>query len=145
MAEVKVEQEIGASADRVWKLMRDFGGLKAWSPGIESCEVEGEGIGAVRTIKMGTISLKERLEYLDDATRTFRYSIVEGPIPVSEYLATVSVSEAGPDRARAGRHRARPAPPRARRPSRAEDRARLERGRSPDRRRRRRSASSRFP
>jgi len=100
MAEVKVEQEIGASADRVWKLIRDFGGLKAWNPGIESCEVEGEGIGAVRTIKMGTISLKERLEYLDDATRTFRYSIVEGPIPVSDYLATVSVSEAGPDRAR---------------------------------------------
>lgn len=100
MAEVKVEQEIGASADKVWKVMRDFGGLKAWNPGIESCEVEGEGIGAVRTIKMGNFSLKERLEHLDDATRTFRYSIVEGPIPASDYLATVTVTEAGPDRAR---------------------------------------------
>src|SRR5262245_21114819 len=76
MAEVKVEQEIGASADRVWKLMRDFGGLKAWNPGIESCEVEGEGVGAVRTIKMGAISITERLEHLDDAARTYQYSIL---------------------------------------------------------------------
>lgn len=100
MAEVKVEQEIGASAERVWQLMRDFGGLKAWNPAIESVEVEGSGIGAVRTIKMGGISIKERLEHLDDAGRTFRYSIIEGPVPARDYLATVTVHEAGPDRAR---------------------------------------------
>lgn len=100
MAEVEVEQEIGASADRVWQLVRDFGGLKAWNPGIESVAVEGSGIGAVRTIKMGGISLKERLEHLDDVDRTFRYSIIEGPVPVRAYLATVKVAEAGPDRAR---------------------------------------------
>jgi carbon monoxide dehydrogenase subunit G len=100
MAEVKVEQEIDVSAEAVWKVMRDFGGLKAWNPGIESCEVEGDGIGAVRTIKMGPVALKERLEHLDEATRTFSYSIIEGPIPATGYLATVTVSEAGPGRAR---------------------------------------------
>jgi carbon monoxide dehydrogenase subunit G len=100
MAEVKVEQEIDASADRVWKLMRDFGGLKAWNQGIESVEVAGEGVGAIRTIKMGAITIKERLEHFDDAGRTFRYSIVEGPVPARDYLATVQVEEAGPDRAR---------------------------------------------
>jgi carbon monoxide dehydrogenase subunit G len=100
MAEVKVEQEIAASADQVWKLMRDFGGLKAWNPGIDSVEVTGEGVGAVRTIKMGGITIKERLEHLDDAGRTFRYSIIEGPVPARDYLATVQVEEAGPARTR---------------------------------------------
>jgi carbon monoxide dehydrogenase subunit G len=100
MAEVKVEQEIEASADKVWKLMRDFGGLKAWNPGIDSVEVAGEGIGAIRTIKMGPMTIKERLEHLDDASRTFRYSIVEGPVPARDYLATVQVEEAGPSRTR---------------------------------------------
>src|SRR5438105_1523960 len=34
------ELAINRSADDVWKVVSDFGGLAAWMPGIESCELE---------------------------------------------------------------------------------------------------------
>ena len=37
--------------------------------------------------------MTERLEAFDDDARTLSYSIQEGPIPVRDYLATISVSE----------------------------------------------------
>ncbi len=96
MGETTVNAEFQASADTVWKLLVDYGGIGDWGPGIESCEVEGEGIGCVRAIGMpGGIVVKERLESLDDGARTLSYSIVEGPMPVENYLATIKVSEQG--------------------------------------------------
>ena len=99
MSEVLVKEEINASADAVWDLVSDFGGVLKWSSVIESCDVEGDGIGAVRTLRMaGGPAIVERLESLDDATKTFSYVIVEGPLPVSDYLASLKVSDRGADR-----------------------------------------------
>jgi hypothetical protein len=75
--------------------MSDFGGLRAWNPQIESCEVDGEGVGAVRTFSMTGLTIKERLEALDESARTFSYSIIEGPLPATDYLATVEIGDAG--------------------------------------------------
>ena len=61
-------------------------------PGVESCESEGEGVGALRKIKMGANVVIERLESFDDDARTLSYSIQDGPIPVQNYLATIAVS-----------------------------------------------------
>ena len=52
MASVKVTDRIEASADQVWDLVRDFGGIQRFAPAIESVSVQGEGIGAVRTITL---------------------------------------------------------------------------------------------
>ncbi len=99
MAKVKVEEEIAGDAAAVWKLMSDFGGLKAWNPAMKSCEIEGDGIGAVRTIDMGgDIVIVERLESLDEAVKTYTYSIIEAPLPAKGYLAKVVVSEPQPGR-----------------------------------------------
>ncbi len=95
MATVKVTERLEASADSVWDLFRDFGGVDRYSKGIERCEVEGDGVGAVRTLAMGAITLQERLEAFDDAGRRLQYSIVSGPLPFENYLATVEVSEDG--------------------------------------------------
>ena len=96
MSEISVNQEFKASADAVWKVLADFGGLGDWAPGLEGCELEGEGVGAVRTLRMkGGVVMKERLESLDPAARVFSYSITDGPMPVQNYLATVRVTEAG--------------------------------------------------
>ena len=73
--------------------MRDFGGVKRWSPGVASCELEGSGVGAVRTIKMGEMIIRERLEKIDEKARTLSYSIIEAPFPVRDYLATMQLSE----------------------------------------------------
>lgn len=97
MAQARVQKEVAATAAQVWEVVRDFGAVQRWSPGLTSCEVDGEGIGAVRTIKLGDMVIRERLESLDDATRTFSYSIVDGPLPLTNYLSTFTVvdSDAG--------------------------------------------------
>jgi carbon monoxide dehydrogenase subunit G len=95
MSKVRVEEEIAADSAAVWDLMSDFGALRDWNPQIETCEVDGDGVGAVRTFSMGGITIKERLESLDPAARTYSYSIIAGPIPVTGYLANVAVSDAG--------------------------------------------------
>jgi len=100
MGEVRVEEEVEAKAEQVWQIVREFGGLMNWNEGIDSCEVEGSGIGSVRTIKTGGIQIQERLEHIDDAGRSFSYSIISGPVPVENYLASVTIHEAGDDRAR---------------------------------------------
>jgi len=97
MASVKVTDRIAASADRVWDLVRDFGGIQRFASNIESVSVQGEGVGAVRTVTLpGGMSLQERLEACDDATRTFQYAIVGShPLPFDDYLATIRLCEDG--------------------------------------------------
>ncbi len=99
MAEIVVKEELATSADAVWQLVRDFGGILKWSSAIQSCEVEGEGIGAIRTLGLGGgQAIRERLESFEEAARSFSYSIVDGPLPVENYLATLVVRPRGDDR-----------------------------------------------
>ena len=98
MAKVEVSEAIAASAAKVWELLRDFGGISRWAgPMLQSVEVEGSGVGAVRRAGLpGGLSLAERLEAFDDRGRRLSYSIVEkSPIPVRSYLATMKVVETG--------------------------------------------------
>jgi carbon monoxide dehydrogenase subunit G len=96
MVSVKVSERVETTADRVWDLFRDFGGVQRFSAGIEKVEVSGSGIGAVRTLSLpGGLSLQERLEAFDDRGRRLQYAIVAGPIPVSNYLATIEVKDEG--------------------------------------------------
>jgi hypothetical protein len=96
MASVKISERVEASASDVWDLLRDFGGVTRYSRGIESCTVEGEGIGSVRTLTMGGgVQIAERLEAFDDAGRRLQYAIVSGPLPMEDYLSTVEVREDG--------------------------------------------------
>jgi len=95
MAEVRIEDDVAAGVDAVWAKIADFGGIADWAPGLEKCELEGEGIGCVRRIAMGGMQVAERLEKLDAVERSLTYSIVEGPMPIENYLATITVSDAG--------------------------------------------------
>jgi len=96
MVSVKVSERVEASAEKVWELFRDFGGLQRFSPQIEKVTVAGQGIGAVRTLSLpGGTTLQERLEAFDDAGRRLQYAIVAGPIPVASYLATIEVKDEG--------------------------------------------------
>jgi hypothetical protein len=100
MGQARVEDEIAVSADVLWELLRDFGGVQRWNPTLRSCELDKPGIGGVRTIKMGEVTVREQLEKLDDGAKALSYSIVEAPVPVRNYLATIEVAEAGPSRSR---------------------------------------------
>ena len=84
MGSFSVEEDISAGVDRVWAKFSDFAAIGEWGPNIEKCEIEGEGIGQLRKLSMGVVTIVERLEAFDDAGKTLSYSIPEGPIPVED-------------------------------------------------------------
>ena len=85
------ELAINRSADDVWKVVADFGGLDAWMPGIESCELESDD---VRKLSMMGMELREQLKTKDDANRVLAYSLVGMP-GIDVHLATISVRPDG--------------------------------------------------
>ena len=100
MAETGIEEEIEVSAERLWELVGNFGYVP-WIPGGDEAEVEGEGVGMVRSFLGGAV--REQLESLDHEQRELGYTILEGlPVPVSNYRATMKVSPVGADSARLG-------------------------------------------
>ena len=54
MASVNVKEQIAASADQVWQIVGDFGGLDKWTDPnfITGCECDGNSVGAIRTISI---------------------------------------------------------------------------------------------
>jgi len=98
-SEVVVRRRVTAPAERVWEILSDFAGIAKLSPAIQSCTVEGEGVGAVRTLGMpGGASIQERLEAHDEQAKTFSYSIIgNSPLPFNGYLSTVTVKPDGRD------------------------------------------------
>lgn len=100
MTKANVNEKVNAPADKVWNVLGDFGGVDVGGM-IESCDVEGDGVGAVRTIKLagGAGQVVERLEAYDPASKTFTYAIINDdcPLPVANYSATVKIEDNGDD------------------------------------------------
>lgn len=96
MAKVEVIENVAAPAADVWKILGDFGGIKVGGP-ITAFEMDGSGVGAVRTITMGGAQIKERLENFDDGAMTFSYAIINDdcPLPVANYSASVTITAQG--------------------------------------------------
>jgi hypothetical protein len=98
-AKVRVTQEFATPAAALWAILGDFTEL-SWIPEVPRCEMEGEGVGMVRHMYLDeNFVIDERLEALDDENRTITYSIPKNnPLPVADYLATMTIHERGPDR-----------------------------------------------
>jgi mxaD protein len=90
---------IDAAPDKVWNQVKDFSGLNTWHPAVESDKiVEGKDneVGAVRLLTLkGGGTIKEKLLAYDAAKHSFKYSILEGVLPVSDYSSTLHVKKAG--------------------------------------------------
>jgi mxaD protein len=90
---------IDAPAAKVWHASRDFNGLATWHPALASDEiVEGKNntVGAVRLLTLkGGGTIKEKLLAFDPAGRSFKYTILESVLPVSDYTSTFVVKSAG--------------------------------------------------
>lgn len=96
MTVVKVVEDINGPADKVWVAISNFGNVKVGGP-VTSVEVEGQGVGMLRTIGMGGGRIVERLDRHDATERVFSYSILneDCPLPVAAYSATVTVTDKG--------------------------------------------------
>jgi uncharacterized protein YndB with AHSA1/START domain len=82
------EIDIARPVDDVWKVVRDFGGLASWMPGIDSCRVEGND----RVLEMMGMELTETLRRLDDDAHTLVYGIAKSPMPIEHHEATIVVT-----------------------------------------------------
>ena len=85
--------ELAAVPDEVWSLIGQFGG--AWHPGVARVRLTGAGIGQLRTIETPDgKEIVERLEALDNAKRSFRYTNIAG-IAASRYSGVLEVKPKG--------------------------------------------------
>jgi len=99
---VSKETTIDAPADQVWQKIRNFDGLATWHPALASDQIvagKNNEVGAQRllTLKDGG-TIKEKLLGFDDKGHSYKYSILEGVLPVSDYTSTISVKSAGKDK-----------------------------------------------
>lgn len=97
MIHVYTSSVIDAPADAVWARIRDFNALPQWHPGIADSRIENsqpsDRVGCVRhfhTRDGGTI--RERLLALSDYDYTCTYSILESPMGVENYVATLKLT-----------------------------------------------------
>lgn len=96
MPRVYVSAVIHASIDQVWELVGDYNSLPAWHPFVADSQIEDDLpsglIGCVRAIEVkdGGGTIREQLVTFSDQDHLCRYSILTGPMPVRNYLATMS-------------------------------------------------------
>lgn len=99
MATTTATIDIPVPAERVWQLIGGFDSLPDWLPYIPKSEL-GEG-GRVRSLandEGGVIV--ERLEKFDNDARSYTYSILQAPFPVTGYRSTLTVHEVADSRSR---------------------------------------------
>ena len=97
MVQAYTSTVINASAERIWENIRDFNALPDWHPGIIESRVEtdelADKIGCVRVLNLKDGGfIRERLLALSDYEYTCTYSILESPMGVDNYIATLKLT-----------------------------------------------------
>jgi polyketide cyclase/dehydrase/lipid transport protein len=94
---VLVERTVPVSRQKIYALLADFGGIgKIMGDAVESCELEGSGIGSIRRVKARGSSdvLAERLDAALDG-KLISYSLVSPTsLPIEYYNAVVTLHDA---------------------------------------------------
>ncbi len=95
MAMAAASAIIDAPVEAVWNVVRDFGKLASWLPGITASHIEderaGDSVGCVRFVGVGAESCTERLLALDDSRYSLSYAFVRPAFPVRDYVSTIEL------------------------------------------------------
>ncbi|WP_306119058.1 MULTISPECIES: SRPBCC family protein [unclassified Roseitalea] len=97
MARVYISSVIDAPAARVWERVRDFNGLPRWHPAIRDSRIENgepaDKVGCVRDFHLQNGDrIREKLLGLSDYDMFCTYSILESPMPLTDYIATLRLT-----------------------------------------------------
>ena len=99
MTHASCTTSIDIPADAIWRVIRDFGAASQYLAGVVNCTVEGEGVGALRTLTSADgNTIVERLETLDGVARRLSYTLLTDT-PFRNCLTTMMVRELGQSRA----------------------------------------------
>ena len=86
---------IAAPPEAVWDRLKDFSALQNWHPAVESSQTTaGNEIGSVRTLNLkGGGKIVEELTRYSAEEHRLAYKMTDpGPIPVTNYSSTLSVT-----------------------------------------------------
>jgi hypothetical protein len=97
MVKVYTSSVIDAPAAEIWGRIRDFNGLPDWNPAVADSRIElqqpADKVGCIRnfTLKDGG-RIREQLLALSDFDFSMTYSILESPMGVTDYIATLKLT-----------------------------------------------------
>lgn len=97
MARVYISSVIDAPAERVWERVRDFNALPRWHPRIRDSRIENaepsDKIGCIRDFNLQNGDrIREQLLGLSDYDMFCTYAILESPMPLENYVATLRLT-----------------------------------------------------
>lgn len=97
MARVFTSAVINAPADRVWDRVRDFNGLPKWHPAIRDSRIEdalpSDQVGCIRNFNLQNgDNIREQLLGLSDYDMFTTYAILDSPMPLEDYIATLRLT-----------------------------------------------------
>ena len=94
MSEVSVRTEFKSPAATVWAAVGDFCGIGKWLPGIQRVEAENQGKRRRVVLPDGKAVVEDEISR-DEGAMSLSYRVVEGPMPFTAYVSTVSVQPRG--------------------------------------------------
>lgn len=97
MARVYISSVIDAPVARVWDKVRDFNALPRWHPAIRDSRIENgepaDRVGCIRDFHLQNGDrIREKLLGLSDFDYFCTYSILESPMPLTGYVATLRLT-----------------------------------------------------
>jgi uncharacterized protein YndB with AHSA1/START domain len=97
MPRIYISSVIDAPAAKVWERIRDFNGLPRWHPRIRDSRIENgepaDRVGCVRDFHLQNGDrIREKLLGLSDYDMFCTYAILESPMPLTDYVATLRLT-----------------------------------------------------
>ncbi|TIO08667.1 SRPBCC family protein [Mesorhizobium sp.] len=94
MVHVRQSTVIDAPIEQVWSILRDFNSHDRWHPAIAFSEIDGDepvdAVGSVRHFRLADGSeLREQLLALSDKDFRLSYCLLEAPLPLMNYVASI--------------------------------------------------------
>lgn len=93
MSEVTVDAEFKTPAAKVWMAVGDFCGIGNWLPGIQRVEAQNDGKRRRVVLPDGQAVVEDEISR-DESAMSLSYRVVEGPMPFTDYVSTISVRPA---------------------------------------------------
>ena len=99
MPKIHESSLIAVPVHRVWEFVRDFNSLPKWFPGVTDSHIEpgvaSNQVGCVRNFGLeGGPRIRETLLQLSDQDHVCNYKMIECPLPIANYVATLRLSAA---------------------------------------------------
>ncbi|AZN98419.1 hypothetical protein EJ066_15285 [Mesorhizobium sp. M9A.F.Ca.ET.002.03.1.2] len=94
MVQIRQSTIIDAPIEDVWSILRDFNGHGRWHPAIAFSEIDGgepvDAVGSVRHFRLADGGeLREQLLALSDKDFRLSYCLLEAPLPLMNYVASI--------------------------------------------------------